>query len=77
VTGLIFVGLTLASAALSGNSPNSSASARKVITFYVAHRHDQQVSDIMFVLAALFLVFFAGALHGYLRQARQPPQQAP
>jgi hypothetical protein len=68
VTGLIFVGLTLAGAALSGNSPNSNASAQRVIAFYVAHRHDQQVSDIMFVLAALFLVFFAGALHGYLRR---------
>jgi hypothetical protein len=68
VTGLLFVGLTMAGAAFSGSTPGSKASAATVIRFYVAHRHDQLVSDIMFVLASLFVVFFAASLHGYLRR---------
>ena len=54
VTGLLFVGLTLAGAASSTSTPNSDASGARVIAFYVAHR--------------LFFVFFAGSLHGYLRR---------
>jgi hypothetical protein len=67
VTGLLFVGVTLASVAISGNTPNSDASGAHVIAFYEAHRNSQRASDLLFVLAALFLVFFAGSLHGYLR----------
>jgi len=70
VTGLIFVALMLISVSLSGSTPDSNASAGRVIAFYVAHRHDQQVSDITFTLAALFIVFFAGALYGYLRETQ-------
>jgi hypothetical protein len=68
VTGLLFVGLTLAGAASSTNTPNSDASGARVIAFYVAHRHDQRLGDILFVFASLFFVFFAGSLHGYLRR---------
>jgi len=68
LTGLLFVGLTVAGAATSNSTPNSDASGTRVIAFYVAHRHDQRLSDIMFVFASLFFVFFAGSLHGYLRR---------
>jgi hypothetical protein len=68
VTGLLFVGLTLASVATAGSTPDSNASGAHVIAFYEAHRHSQQVSNILFVIAALFLIFFAGSLHGYLRR---------
>jgi len=65
---VLFVGLTLASIATGGNTPDSNASGAHVIAFYEAHRHSQQVSNILFVFAALFFVFFAGSLHGYLRR---------
>jgi hypothetical protein len=68
VTGLLFVGLTLAAAATGGNTPDSNASGAHVIAFFEAHRHIQQVSNILFVIAALSLIFFAGSLHGYLRR---------
>lgn len=68
VTGVLFVALTLIGAASAGNTPNSNASGTHVIAFYEAHQHSQKVSDILFVFAGLFLVFFAGALHGYLRR---------
>jgi hypothetical protein len=68
VTGVLFVGLTLVSIATAGSTPDSNASGAHVIAFYEAHRHSQQVSNILFVFAALFLVFFAGSLHGYLRR---------
>jgi hypothetical protein len=68
VTALLFVALMLIGIAESGNSPDSNASGRHVIAFYVAHQHSQKVSDILFVLAAVFVVFFAGSLHSYLRR---------
>ena len=69
VTGVLFVGLTLVSIATGGSTPDSNASGAHVIAFYEAHRHSQRVSNILFVFAALFLVFFAGSVHGYLRRA--------
>ena len=74
LTGLLFVGLTVAGAAISNSTPNSDATGARVIAFYVAHRHDQRLGDILFVFASLFFVFFAGSLHGYLR--RTPTAQA-
>jgi hypothetical protein len=68
VTAIAFVALTIVSAATAGSTPDSNASGAHVIAFYEAHRHDQQVSNILFVFAALFLLFFAGSLHGYLRR---------
>jgi hypothetical protein len=68
VTGVAFVALTVLSAAAGGSTPNSNASGAHVVAFYEAHRHAQQVSNILFLFAALFLLFFAGSLHGYLRR---------
>jgi hypothetical protein len=74
LTGLLFVGLTLAGVAMSNNTPSSDASGASVIAFYEAHRNSQRVSDILLVFASLFLVFFAGSLRGYLR--RKPAAEA-
>ena len=74
LTGLLFVGLTLAGVAMSNNTPSSDASGTSVIAFYEAHRNSQRVSDILLVFASLFLVFFAGSLRGYLR--RKPAAEA-
>jgi hypothetical protein len=74
LTGLLFVGLTLAGVAMSNNTPSSDASGTSVIAFYEAHRNSQRVSDILLVFASLFLVFFAGSLRGYLR--RTPAAEA-
>lgn len=68
VTALIFVALMVIGAADTGNTPGSNASGAHVIAFYTAHRNSQRTGDILFVFAGLFIVFFAGALHGYLRR---------
>ena len=71
VTAVLYVALMVVAVALSGSTPDSNARPLRVISFYVKHGTDQRASDILFVLAALFLVFFAGILRGYLRRSRE------
>jgi hypothetical protein len=66
---VLFVGLMVVGVALSSSSPDSNAPGARVIRFYIAHRKHQQLADVLFVFAALFVVFFAGSLHGYLRRS--------
>lgn len=70
VTALLFVALMIVGIAVGGNSPDSNASGAHVIAFYTAHRNSQRTSDILFVFASLFIVFFATSLYGYLRRTR-------
>jgi hypothetical protein len=65
---VLFVALTVVGATSAGNTPSSNASGAHVIAFYEAHQHSQKASSLLFVFAGLFFVFFAGALHGYLRR---------
>jgi hypothetical protein len=70
VTGVLFVGLALATILIgSNNTPDSNWSGARVIAFYEAHRHDQRISDVLGAAAFMFLVFFAASLRGYLRRA--------
>jgi hypothetical protein len=70
LTGVLFVGLGLATIFLgSNNTPDSSWSGARVIAFYEVHRHDQRISDVLGAVAFMFLVFFAASLRGYLRRA--------
>lgn len=69
LTGVLFVVLTIV-AVFSNNAetPKPSAGAAKVFAFYSAHRSEVETSGIMFALAFLVLVLFAGAVRAYLRQ---------
>jgi hypothetical protein len=68
--GVVFVGLLVASFALSGNSPGADASGAKVLSFYTAHRGEQQGAAFLGMYALVFFLFFAAAFRGYVRRIR-------
>lgn len=69
LTGIVFVALTVVAILISSNSPGSSSSGARVISFYTAHKSSQKASDLLFGLGFAFFVFFAGSLYGFLRRA--------
>lgn len=68
--GVVFVGLLVVSFALSGSTPGVKDSGAKVVSYYSAHRGNQQASGFLAMYAVVFFLFFAGCLRGYLRRAR-------
>jgi hypothetical protein len=69
---VLFVGFTLAWIAIgSSNTPDSNWSGTRVIAFYVAHHHDQSISDVLGAVGFMFFVFLAALLRGYLRRAER------
>jgi hypothetical protein len=69
VTGVLTVGLLVATFILSGSTPDHNASGSTVVSFYRDHQTAQMVSDLLGGLAVVFLVFFAGFLRAHLRNA--------
>ncbi len=69
LTGVLFA-VIVVSAVVTGSSetPKPSASAAKVVVYYTGHRSEVETSGILFSLAFLVLVLFAGALRSYLRR---------
>jgi hypothetical protein len=67
LTGLLFVGLIVASFVVSGNTPNTDASAQHVVSFYEAHRNAQMASAFLIAYSVLFGLFFGAALRSHLR----------
>jgi hypothetical protein len=73
LTGIAFVVLVIASAIVSGEPPDATKdSAEEVRAFYVDNDSEVGVSSILFGLAAVFLLFFAGSLRRTLRDAEGP-----
>lgn len=69
LTGVLFAVLAVAAVfANSSESPEASGSALKVVAYYTKHRSEVQTSSILFALAFLVIVLFAGALRSYLRR---------
>ena len=69
LTGVLFAVLTVVAVfANKSETPKPGASAAKVFAFYSAHRSEVETSGILFALAFLVLVLFAGALRAYLRR---------
>lgn len=68
LTGVLF-GLIVIVAVITGGgeTPKPSDSAAKVVVYYAKHRSEIETSGIMFALAFLVLVLFAGSLRSYLR----------
>jgi|HubBroStandDraft_4_1064222.scaffolds.fasta_scaffold18033_4 hypothetical protein len=69
LTGVLFAVLVVAAIfSNSSETPKASASPAKVIAFYSVHRSEVETSAILFALAFLVLLLFAGALRSYLRR---------
>jgi hypothetical protein len=69
LTGVLFAALAVA-AVVTNNSepPESSVGGLRVVAYYTKHRSEVQTSSILFGLAFLVVVLFAGALRSYLRR---------
>jgi hypothetical protein len=63
--GLIMVAAVIAN---SSETPKASASPLQVVVRYAKHRSEIETSAILFALAFLVLVLFAGSLRSYLRR---------
>jgi hypothetical protein len=68
LTGVIFAVLVVVAIVTGGETPGANASPVKVIAYYGSHRSEVETSGILFALAFLFVVLFAGALRSYLRR---------
>jgi hypothetical protein len=68
LTGVIFAVLVVVAILTGGETPDANASPAKVIAYYGSHRSEVETSGILFALAFLFVVLFAGALRSYLRR---------
>ncbi len=69
LTGVLFAVLTVAGIFSGGETPDANAGPAKVIAYYTTHRSEVETSAILFALAFLVLVLFAGTLRSYLRHA--------
>jgi hypothetical protein len=68
LTGAIFVVLlVIGFIPLGGNTPDTDASAAKIISFYHDHETKEILAIVVVALAALFLALFAVAIRDYLR----------
>src|ERR1700730_14020614 len=68
LTGVIFAVVVVVSIFSGGETPNADASPAKVIAYYGSHRSEVETTSILFAIAFLFLVLFAGSLRSYLRR---------
>lgn len=68
LSGVLFVGLILASIFISPNMPGDKASPAKIVDFYTKHQTAQRVSGLLTVIAVVVGVFFFGVLRHRLRQ---------
>ena len=71
LTGVLFAVLVLAAVFVGGETPEANASAVKVIAYFGTHRSEAETSDILFALAFVVVVLFAGALRSYVRPAAE------
>jgi hypothetical protein len=68
LTGVVFAVLVVVAIVTGGETPDANASPAKVIAYYGTHRSEVETSSILFALAFLFVVLFAGALRSYMRR---------
>jgi hypothetical protein len=71
LTGVVFAVLTVVAIFAGGETPDANARPAKVIAYYGTHRSEVETSAILFALAFLVVVLFAGALRSYVRQAAE------
>ncbi|HTU77900.1 MAG TPA: hypothetical protein VMF09_04000 [Solirubrobacteraceae bacterium] len=69
LTGVLFGAIVVGAVFTNGSeAPKASASAAKVVAYYTEHRSEVETSGILFALAFLVLMLFAGALRSYMRR---------
>jgi hypothetical protein len=68
LTGVIFAVVVIVGIFSGGETPNADASSAKVIAYYASHSSEVKTTSILFALAFLILVLFAGSLRSYLRR---------
>src|SRR5712692_7744052 len=68
LTGVVFVGLLIASFAIGGSTPGVHSTGAHVISFYKAHHRAQFASDFIGAVGATFFLFFAASLRARLRR---------
>ncbi len=69
LTGVLFgVIVVVAIITGGGETPDANARPARVIAYYGTHRSEVETSAILFALAFLVLLLFAGALRSYLRR---------
>jgi hypothetical protein len=72
ILGVVFVVLVLVSIFVgSNNTPDSNWSGQRVIAFYVQHRHDQKVADLIGSISFGFLVYWTATVRSYLRRSER------
>jgi hypothetical protein len=67
--GLVFVGLLVATFALSWNTPDNKATGTKIIAYYTSHQSQEQLANVLGAFAVVFWLFFAGSLRDFLRRS--------
>jgi hypothetical protein len=68
LTGVVFAVLVVVGVVTGGETPDANARPAKVISYYAANRSEIETSSILFAIAFLILVLFAGSLRSYLRR---------
>lgn len=68
LTGVLFAVVAVVAAFAGEETPKANASAVKVILYYHVHRSKIETSSLLFAIAFLIFMFFAGALRSYLRR---------
>jgi len=68
LTGIVFVGLLIATFAVGGSTPGVHATGLKVLSYYKAHHSQQMASAFLGAVGVVFLLLFAAALRTYLRR---------
>jgi hypothetical protein len=69
LTGVVFAVLVIVGVfAGGGETPDANARPAKVISYYAANRSEIETSSVIFAIAFLILVLFAGSLRSYLRR---------
>jgi hypothetical protein len=70
LTGIVFLILVVASVIVAGDPPDATEdSAEEVLNFYVDNEDEVVAGSLLFGLAAVFLLFFAGTVRRALRDA--------
>ena len=74
LSGLVFfVLLFVAFIVLGGDTPDSDASAAKVVSFYTDHRGQQQAASFILAVGCLFLLWFVTELRRELSERTNEP----
>lgn len=67
LAGVVFVGLLVASFAMSNNTPDNGSTGEAVIKFYKDNQNQQRLAALLGAYAVIFFLIFANVLRVHLR----------